>query len=55
MVDDMTHYTIEREADELQQKIVELDAELKRNIEQNAMLHKERAALKRELWELKDE
>ncbi len=49
----MSHYDEQIEADKLRQQLTELDREIKRNIEQNAMLHKERAALKRELWELK--
>lgn len=43
------------ETDKLRQQLAELDREIKRNIEQNAMLHKEKAALKRELWGLKGE
>lgn len=39
---------------ELRDKIKEVDDQLKRNIEENAMLHKERAMYKRELWELRD-
>lgn len=36
-----------------QQQLDELDAEIARNIEQNALLLKERAALKRKIWEEK--
>ncbi len=38
---------------ELEQMITELEAEIKRNIEEHAMLHKEKARYKRELWELR--
>ena len=38
---------------ELEQMLEELDQEIKRNIEQNAMLHKEKARYKNELEKMK--
>lgn len=48
----MSHYDKQREKDELDQRIRAVEQEIKRNIEENAALHKEKASLKRELWEL---
>lgn len=39
---------------QLRQQIAVVEQEIVINIEQNAMLHKEKMQLKRELWELKD-
>lgn len=48
------HYDKQREEQILRDKISEVNAQLKRNTEENALLHKERAAYKRELWNLRD-
>ena len=45
------HYSKQRREEELRDQLIYLEAEIKRNIEQHAMLTKEKMSIKHELGE----
>jgi hypothetical protein len=47
------HHDKEREIKQLEEDIAKLEEMIKLNIEQHALLHKEKAKIKRELWEMR--
>lgn len=47
------HYEKQRRESELKQALDLVEIEIKHNIEQNAVLTKEKMSIKRELWELR--
>lgn len=53
MVVVIMHYEKQRRESELKQALDLVEIEIKHNIEQNAVLTKEKMSIKRELWELR--